>query len=65
MDQLKREIRETWPLDPQGIMKHLDLLNPIYTPTSAYGHFGRPDIEFPWEKRDPRSQFTGKGEYYA
>ena len=64
-DQMEKNIRETWPLDPQGIMKHLDLLNPIYTATSAYGHFGRLDIEFPWEKRDPRSLFTREEGYYA
>lgn len=35
---------------PQGIINTLDLLNPIYGPTAAYGHFGRTDVEFPWEK---------------
>lgn len=49
-------IRQNWPLDPQGIIEHLDLRKPIYTSSSAYGHFGRMDMEFPWEKswlRDP------------
>lgn len=46
-------IREHFDLRPQGIVKMLDLLRPIYKQTAAYGHFGREDAEyFPWEKKD-------------
>ena len=37
-------------LRPQGIIDELDLLRPIYYPTAAYGHFGRTDVELPWEQ---------------
>lgn len=46
LDAIKKE----FDLTPQGIINTLDLLNPIYVPTAAYGHFGRTDVEFPWEK---------------
>ncbi|NIM29613.1 MAG: methionine adenosyltransferase [Gammaproteobacteria bacterium] len=39
-------------LKPRGIIEMLDLLRPIYTPTAAYGHFGREDEKFPWERTD-------------
>ena len=39
-------------LKPRGIIEMLDLLRPIYTPTAAYGHFGREDEGFPWERTD-------------
>ena len=45
-------IREHFDLRPAGIIKMLDLRRPIYKKTSAYGHFGRTDVEFPWEKLD-------------
>ncbi|WP_295096277.1 methionine adenosyltransferase [uncultured Catenibacterium sp.] len=48
LDAIKKE----FDLTPQGIINTLDLLNPIYGPTAAYGHFGRTDVEFPWEKLD-------------
>lgn len=37
---------------PAGIIKELDLRRPIYKQTAAYGHFGRTDIDIPWEKTD-------------
>lgn len=46
LDAIKKE----FDLTPQGIINTLDLLNPIYGTTAAYGHFGRTDVEFPWEK---------------
>lgn len=46
LDAIKKE----FDLTPQGIINTLDLLNPIYGLTAAYGHFGRTDVEFPWEK---------------
>ena len=45
-------IRENFDLRPAGIIKMLDLRRPIYKQTAAYGHFGRTDVEFPWEKLD-------------
>ena len=45
-------IRENFDLRPAGIIKMLDLRRPIYSKTAAYGHFGRTDVEFPWEKTD-------------
>ncbi|MBS3781621.1 MAG: methionine adenosyltransferase [Candidatus Thermoplasmatota archaeon] len=44
--------RERFPLKPASIIDHLDLLRPIYEKTAAYGHFGRDDPEFTWEKTD-------------
>ncbi len=45
-------ILRTFDLTPRGIIEKLDLRRPIYTPTSAYGHFGRTDIDAPWEQTD-------------
>jgi S-adenosylmethionine synthetase len=45
-------IREHFDLRPKGIIQMLDLLQPIYRPTAAYGHFGRSDIDLPWERTD-------------
>lgn len=45
-------------LTPSGIIKHLDLLRPIYQKTTAYGHFGREDEDFTWEKTDIKNLFN-------
>jgi len=45
-------VNENFDLTPYGIMNMLDLLQPIYEKSAAYGHFGREDEEFPWEKTD-------------
>ncbi len=45
-------IRENFDLRPAGIIRMLDLRRPIYRATAAYGHFGRTDVEFPWERTD-------------
>lgn len=45
-------IRENFDLRPAGIIKMLDLRRPIYRQTAAYGHFGRTDLDLPWEKLD-------------
>ncbi|MDD4222337.1 MAG: methionine adenosyltransferase [Candidatus Methanomethylophilus sp.] len=45
-------VRENFDLRPAGIIKMLDLRRPIYRPTAAYGHFGREDLDLPWEKTD-------------
>ena len=44
------ELAQEFDLRPQGIIETLDLKRPIYYPTAAYGHFGRSDIELPWER---------------
>ncbi len=51
-DKLVEIIRENFDLRPAGIIQMLDLRRPIYKQTAAYGHFGRTDIDLPWEKRD-------------
>lgn len=45
-------VRKEFDLRPAGIIKMLDLRRPIYKQTAAYGHFGRPDLDLPWEKLD-------------
>ena len=45
-------IRENFDLRPKGIVQMLDLLRPIYRKTAAYGHFGRDEDTFSWEKTD-------------
>lgn len=50
--RLTEIIRENFDLRPAGIIKMLDLRRPIYKQTAAYGHFGRNDLDLPWEKLD-------------
>jgi S-adenosylmethionine synthetase len=50
--QLEKIVRENFDLRPAGIIKMLDLRRPIYKQTAAYGHFGRNDLDLPWEKTD-------------
>ncbi len=49
---LEKLIRKHFKLTPQGIIESLNLLRPIYKKTAAYGHFGRPDPDFSWERTD-------------
>ena len=51
-DKLIAIVREHFDLRPKGIVKMLDLLRPIYSKTAAYGHFGREEPEFTWERTD-------------
>ncbi|GAB6091817.1 methionine adenosyltransferase [Furfurilactobacillus curtus] len=51
-EALTTAIRQIFDLRPAGIIKMLDLQRPIYKQTAAYGHFGRPDLDLPWEKTD-------------
>ena len=51
-EKLVEIIRENFDLRPAGIIKMLDLRRPIYKQTAAYGHFGRHDVDLPWEKLD-------------
>jgi S-adenosylmethionine synthetase len=50
--RLTAAVREVFPLTPRGIISYLDLLRPIYKKTAAYGHFGRNDPDFTWERTD-------------
>jgi S-adenosylmethionine synthetase len=50
--KIKELIDKHFDLRPAAIIKHLDLRRPIYRQTAAYGHFGRTDIDLPWEKTD-------------
>ena len=51
-EKLVEIIRENFDMRPAGIIKMLDLRRPIYKQTAAYGHFGRNDLNLPWEKLD-------------
>ncbi len=50
--RIAKAVRETFPLTPKGIIDALDLLRPIYRKTASYGHFGRTEPEFTWERTD-------------
>jgi S-adenosylmethionine synthetase len=51
-DELLRLVARHFDLRPAAIIHHLGLLRPIYRPTAAYGHFGRDDLDLPWERTD-------------
>jgi S-adenosylmethionine synthetase len=52
VQQIEELVREHFDLRPAAILRDLDLLRPIYTKTAAYGHFGRADHDFTWERTD-------------
>ena len=54
--ELIKVIKENFKLTPKGIIETLDLRRPIYLQTAAYGHFGRTDVDLPWEKLDKVEQ---------
>ena len=51
-EALTKAVRQIFDLRPAGIIEMLDLKRPIYKQTAAYGHFGRTDVDLPWEKTD-------------
>ncbi len=51
-EKIVKLVREFFPLTPKGIIEHLQLRRPIYKKTATYGHFGRTEPEFTWEKTD-------------
>ncbi|MFQ3544717.1 methionine adenosyltransferase [Halobacillus rhizosphaerae] len=57
-EALVEAVRHLFDLRPAGIIKMLDLRRPIYRQTAAYGHFGRTDVEFPWEKTDKAEELN-------
>jgi S-adenosylmethionine synthetase len=58
-EELTVLIRENFDLRPYGILQMLDLIRPIYKATAAYGHFGREDIDFSWERTDKADALRG------
>ena len=58
-EKLVEIVRSNFDLRPAGIIKMLDLRRPIYKQTAAYGHFGRTDVELPWEKTDKAEILKG------
>ncbi|UYP00424.1 methionine adenosyltransferase [Oceanotoga sp. DSM 15011] len=55
-EKILKTVKELFDFRPGQIIKNLNLLQPIYRQTAAYGHFGRTDVEFPWEKLDKISE---------
>jgi S-adenosylmethionine synthetase len=55
-DQLLEAVKKTFDMRPKGIIDQLQLLRPIYRKTACFGHFGREDQDFPWEKTDKAEQ---------
>jgi S-adenosylmethionine synthetase len=51
-ERLAEIVKKVFPLKPALIIKHLNLRRPIYKKTAAYGHFGRDDPDFTWERTD-------------
>ena len=58
-EQIAKLVSEHFDLRPKGIVKMLDLLRPIYKKTAAYGHFGREEPEFTWERKDKTAALKG------
>ncbi|MDD3164549.1 MAG: methionine adenosyltransferase [Oscillospiraceae bacterium] len=59
-DRLSELVRECFDLRPAAIIDYLDLRRPIYMQTAAYGHFGRPDLDLPWEKTSAKELLLAK-----
>ncbi|WP_130805931.1 methionine adenosyltransferase [Senegalia massiliensis] len=60
-EKIEKLIRKHFDLRPAAIIKNLDLRRPIYRQTAAYGHFGRTDIDLPWEKTDKKDILKKEG----
>ena len=61
-DEIVDALRREFDLTPAGIIQCLDLQRPIYYPTAAYGHFGRDDLDLPWESVRPTADIGSSGE---
>jgi S-adenosylmethionine synthetase len=59
-ESLIKLINKHFDLRPEAIIRTLDLRRPIYRPTACYGHFGRPDLDLPWEKTDKAEILKGE-----
>jgi len=60
ISKIEEAVKRTFRLTPGGIIETLDLLRPIYSKTAAYGHFGRSEAEFTWEKTDQTAALKAK-----
>ena len=58
-EKITEIVRENFDLRPAGIIRSLNLRRPIYKQTAAYGHFGRTDVDLPWEKTDKAEVLKG------
>jgi S-adenosylmethionine synthetase len=65
VEQIERAITETFDLRPAGIIKSLDLRRPIFEQTAAYGHFGRTDLDVPWERTNKVEELKSAVGSYA
>ncbi len=63
-DGILKLVREHFDLSPKGIIRDLRLRRPIYRPTAAYGHFGRHDIDAPWENTDKAEELRRAAQVY-
>ena len=59
-DRLAGIVRDCFDLRPAAIIKALDLRRPIYQQTASYGHFGRPELDLPWERVDRVQELLAK-----
>ena len=65
-EQIAQAVMEVFDLRPAAIIHYLNLRRPLYKQTAAYGHFGRPDLDLPWERLDrvealrKATSFTGE-----
>lgn len=62
-EKIAELVREHFDLRPAGIIKMLDLQRPIYSKTAAYGHFGREEPEFTWERTDKAQALRKAGRF--
>jgi len=60
-DRLTELVRRHFDLTPYGIREMLDLVRPIYQKTATYGHFGRTEPEFTWERTDKAAELAAEG----
>jgi S-adenosylmethionine synthetase len=59
-ERIQAIVERTFDLRPASIISALDLLQPIYRQTAAYGHFGRDDLDLPWERTDKAAQLAAE-----
>jgi len=59
-EALSKLVRRVFPLSPRGMIDHLGLDEPIFRKTAAYGHFGRTDLDLPWERTDMADELLAK-----
>ena len=64
-EQLTELVRRHFDLTPYGLRKMLDLARPIYKQTAAYGHFGRTEADFTWERTDRAAALAAAGQRLA